>query len=509
MARPPTDWPGAGMTDQLMRDWTGPADERYFAFAERTRRLHDAAGGPPYLDDVEYLDPSDPPQEEAPWPSEDDRVMAQTQQSAPVGEAATPLAADARGVYTPPESSSTRQHPPELAHTPDILEAFADELQRIGVAGERQAALLLYLSMTSRLLPRIVSVAVKGPSSGGKSFIARRVMDYFPPEAYHVLSGMSEHALVYDDTPLQHRMIVIYEAAGMAGDLQTYLIRSLLSEDRIRYTTVEKTKEGIRPRTIDRPGPTGLITTTTAVHLHPENETRLLSVTVNDSPAQTHAVLLASADDAERCTDVSRWHELQRWLEAGTTSVTVPYARALAEAIPPIAVRLRRDFPAVLSLIKAHALLHRATRETTSDGAVVATVRDYATVRRLVSDLVSDSIGLTVTPSIRETVGAVGDLTLAGGETTLTKVAAMLRVDKAAASRRVRAAIAGGYIENLEDRRGRPARLKLGDPLPEDVVILPAAEVLTCCSANGGGIDQAPAGTLALFDGLPGEGRLQ
>jgi hypothetical protein len=423
-----------------MRDWTGPADERYFI--ERARRQNG----------------------EAHEPDRDEAVD-----------------------MTPTITTATLQHPPRLALEPDLLARFADELQAVGVAGERRAALLLYLAMTSRLLPRIVSVAVKGPSAGGKSYLAKQVVSYFPASAYYTLSGMSEHALVYDETPLVHRMIVIYEAVGMAGELQTYLVRSLLSEDHIRYVTVEKTKEGIRPKVIDRPGPTGLITTTTAVHLHPENETRLLSVTVNDSPAQTHAVLLAHADGRELNGNVGPWHELQDWLAAGTTVVDVPYARTLAEAIPPVAVRLRRDFPAVLSLIRAHALLHRATREIVN-GAIIATIADYGAVRELVADLVSDAVGMTVTDAVRETVRAVGDLTLEGGETSITKLAAMLQIDKASASRRVRSAIDGGYLQNLEDRRGRPARLTLGDPLPDEVTILPDPDqVLQCCSVARGG----------------------
>ncbi|HSW41269.1 MAG TPA: hypothetical protein VLM76_02035 [Patescibacteria group bacterium] len=396
-------------------------------------------------------------------------------------------------VYTPSVITATPQHPPALAREPDILGQFAEELHKIGVAGERRAALLLYLAVTSRLLPRIVSVAVKGPSAGGKSFLAKQVINYFPPSAYYLLSGMSEHALVYDEAPLGHRMIVIYEAVGMAGDLQTYLVRSLLSEGHIRYVTVEKTKEGIRPKVIDRPGPTGLITTTTAVRLHPENETRMLSVTVNDSPAQTHAVLLAVAAGRELSGNVGPWHALQEWLVAGPTIVEVPYARTLAQLVPPVAVRLRRDFPSVLSLVRAHALLHRATRQVVN-GVVVATVADYAAVRELVVDLVSDSAGMTVSEAVRETVKAVGDLTVAGSETSVTKLAALLHLDKASASRRVRSAIDGGYLQNLEDRRGRPYRLALGDPLPDEVTILPPAdEVLRCCSDDGGGTNPETA----------------
>ena len=76
---------------------------------------------------------------------------------------------------------------------------------------------------------------------------------------------MSDRALAYSNEPLQHRHIVIYEAAGMASDFATYLIRSLLSEGCIRYDTVEKTKDGLTARPIEREGPTGLIVTTTSL----------------------------------------------------------------------------------------------------------------------------------------------------------------------------------------------------------------------------------------------------
>lgn len=167
-----------------------------------------------------------------------------------------------------------------LAREPDILMRFAQDSARLGVAGESRLGKLVYLSVTSRLLQKPVSVAVKGPSSGGKSYTVEQVLRFFPDSAYYALTAMSEHALAYSDEPLSHRFLVIYEAAGMSSDFQTYLIRSLLSEGRVRYETVEKTSEGIRARLIEREGPTGLIVTTTAPRLHPENETRLLSLTV-------------------------------------------------------------------------------------------------------------------------------------------------------------------------------------------------------------------------------------
>jgi hypothetical protein len=63
-----------------------------------------------------------------------------------------------------------------LAQEPNILDKFATDLSRLGVVGERRAAKLLYLAGTSRRLDRPVSVAVKGPSSGGKSFVVESTL---------------------------------------------------------------------------------------------------------------------------------------------------------------------------------------------------------------------------------------------------------------------------------------------------------------------------------------------
>jgi hypothetical protein len=66
----------------------------------------------------------------------------------------------------------------ELAKAPNILERFAAELAQSGVAGESRIAKLLYLAVTSRLLQRPVSIALKGPSSGGKSHVVERVLSF-------------------------------------------------------------------------------------------------------------------------------------------------------------------------------------------------------------------------------------------------------------------------------------------------------------------------------------------
>jgi hypothetical protein len=373
----------------------------------------------------------------------------------------------------------------DLARAERILDRLRELLPEIGLVGEDDNALLIYLAATSRLLDNPVSVAVKGPSAGGKSWTVERVLQFFPGEAYHALSAMSERALVYSKEPLKNRMLVIFEAAGMTGDFTSYLIRSLLSEGCVRYETVESTSEGLLPRLIEREGPTGLIVTTTQVHLHPENEARLLSLTVKDTPAQTRDVLLSLADeDGDPDVDVGPWLVLQEWIASGETEVTIPFGRALAEAIPTKAVRLRRDFRSLLGLIRAHALVHQATRERDDRGRVVATIDDYVVVRGLVEEVFSAGLGATVKAETRETVQAVGELQPEHENgVSLPTLANRLGLDKSVVSRRWRVARDGGYLVNLEERRGRSARLVLGEPLPEEVAILPPpADLEGCCT---------------------------
>jgi hypothetical protein len=159
-----------------------------------------------------------------------------------------------------------------------------------------------------------VSVAVKGPSSGGKSYTVEVVLRFFPSSAYWSRTAMSERALAYSDEDFRHKHLVVFKAAGMNSDFGSYLIRTLLSEGRIEYEFPEKTRDGMKPRVIRKDGPTGLIETTTASRLHPENETRLLSLTIRDTAEQTKAILyaLATGQGGGDTVDYARWQAFQR-----------------------------------------------------------------------------------------------------------------------------------------------------------------------------------------------------
>lgn len=394
-------------------------------------------------------------------------------------------------VPSPENHATTQPHPMDaiaakflakcytLAKSSNILEHVVAMVRELGIIGEETNAKLLYLVATTRLFKQPVSVLVKGPSSSGKSVTTQTVLKLFPVKAYYELTSMSDKALVYLQEPMKHRVMAIYEVAGLS-EMAQYFVRSLISEGHIRYrvTTKGKGKGGFTTHEVSLEGPTGLVMTTTEAYVHPENETRMLSLMAADSTEQTRQILFAQALSNETPTpDLEAFHSLQSWVAVAERRVAIPYGPVIATLIPPTDLRVRRDFPTVLSLIKAHAMLHQLNRERLADGTIVASLEDYAVVRDLVNEVLSDGLDATVKPEISETVKAVDVLSDSGKHAVMvTEVAEHLELHKSSASRRIHVAIQRGYLVNEEWRPNRPAKLKPGIPLPKDIDILPSVE---------------------------------
>jgi hypothetical protein len=355
-----------------------------------------------------------------------------------------------------------------------------------GLVGEERNAKLLYLVATARLLMRMLSAFVKGPSSSGKSHLLERVVDLLPAEACVNYTTISPRFLAFSDHDLRHKIVLIYEAGGMDDGVGAYVMRSLLSEGCLKIGTVDRGEhDRMEAREIYKQGPTSLLTSSTSPALDAELETRALTITVSDTPAQSRAIMRGAATRYTGGTaapvDLAPFHALQHWLAAASERrVIIPFAPRLAETVPALAIRIRRDFTKLLDLIAACAFLHQAQRMRDESGAILATVEDY----RIVRDLALESFGAAaqdgLTDKQRLAVAKVVALQAEGTTgVSLATVAAALGVDKSAASRRLANPLKEGYVRNLEERRGHPARFAPGDPLPLPVSALPDPEVLS------------------------------
>ena len=411
-------------------------------------------------------------------------------------ESATPYSKIVNDRYVEETSMITEKASP-VFHS-DVLDEVVKLCRRLGVVGEEGNIKLLYLALTSRITDKPVSIVVKAASSAGKSFILKQVLKLFPQPAYYEISSMSEKALFYLKEPLKYRFLIMYEEAGISSDFSNYIIRSLLSEGHIKHITVEQTESGMQDRVLEQEGPTGFITTTTKINLHPENETRLLSINVTDTPDQTRAVMCKIAKNSMGRKPILEVPEsmiaYQSWLEKlGIKEVIIPYAEILADNTNSSAVRMRRDFSKLINLISVHAIIYQHQREKDEKGSIIATLEDYREIYYLSSDSINYAVESSVKPSIRQTVNAVRELLLEknGGETDFsneseqnqkwvdnTTLAKKLGLSTSASSRRVAEATSLGFLDNLESKNGKRKKIILGKAIPDDESVFPSPEEL-------------------------------
>ena len=296
------------------------------------------------------------------------------------------------------------------------------------------------------------------------------------------MTASTPKALIYSDIDLRHKTVVLAECdsiSNLQGNAAT-LVRSIIEDAKTDYDTVEKDPETGQnvTRRFSKEGPTGLITTG-ARELEFQTSTRVLNIFLSDTPEQTREILQVEASRASGLTaDVpvdllNRFADYQRWLATTPlVAVVVPFAKVLAERIPANETRMRRDFKQLLAAIKTIALLNQHQRNRDAMGRIIAQLEDYAWARTLLLATFKSVTGGGVTEAIRQTVMAVPE----SREVTETALARKLGLSKSTTSYRVRQAIRGGWLCNHEQRRGHPARLVRGAPLPEDVSPLPTSE---------------------------------
>ncbi|MDY0170716.1 MAG: hypothetical protein RBS80_29515 [Thermoguttaceae bacterium] len=276
-----------------------------------------------------------------------------------------------------------------------LVKQVADDVAALGVAGEREMVVTLYLVGTSRLLTRPLSAIVQGPSSSGKSYLIEKTAALFPPEAVIRATSMTPQALFYMvDGALEHRWVVAGERSRQQDDdatEATRALREMQSAGRLSKLLPIKRDGVIESVLIEREGPIAFVESTTLAEsaIFDEDRNRALLLNTDEQTIQTRRIIdrlaegYSGAGKAAAETIIARHHAAQRILERGPREVVIPFAQRLGELIAPERVEARRAFPQLCSMIQASALLHAKQRETDADGRLIATADDYKLCRYL------------------------------------------------------------------------------------------------------------------------------
>jgi DNA primase len=276
-----------------------------------------------------------------------------------------------------------------LLRCPDMLLRVAQDMERLGHIGEPRNKRLAFVCAVSAMAGYPIQPSTHAASSAGKNYLWGTVLSLVPPEMVIERSGLSAKALFRTDMELKGKVLYIQEVAG--SEDAEFTIRVLQSDGKLVYEATEKDADGSMRNVVhEKEGPTVVVQTTTRIHLHHENETRVFPIYIDESSAQTERIVQSILQEAEeggvgaeeREEIIEVWHDAVRLLEP--IRVIVPYARRIR--VPSSQVRIRRDVTRLLDVVRVITWLHQHNRTRDQHGRIIATEEDFRTALALVEE---------------------------------------------------------------------------------------------------------------------------
>ncbi len=286
------------------------------------------------------------------------------------------------------EGTAAFEHAMEILQSNDILERWAADMFKLGHVGEWMNKKLACVAIVSARAGVPVQPSTHAQSSAGKNALWDTATRLLPPELLIKRSGITAKALFRTNESLRHRVLYIQEREG--SETAEYSLRVLQSDGGLEYESTEKEPDGtLTTKVHKKEGPCVVIQTTTRNHLHPENETRVVPIYIDESEEQTARIneekkrraankgRISAEQEKEICEP---WHEALRLLQPAP--VVVPYAERIN--VPTAPVRIRRDLPQLINITSIVAWLHQYQRAKDEEGNTLATEADFEIALELV-----------------------------------------------------------------------------------------------------------------------------
>jgi len=365
------------------------------------------------------------------------------------------------GDEAPELTETQRREAEEFLRSPDLFDRIAKDIEEIGVVGEQELSLTVYLVFTSRVLPKPLKAVVQGPTSAGKTFVVEKVAELFPEEALFQATSLSDQAWFYlPEGAVQHKAVVLGEREQNNSperiDTRRAWRELMVSGKASRAVTVKNPATGeftVEMKTVR--GPCAFIETTTSEAVMEEDASRMLPLRACESRQQTLRIIERVALDAagqsagpeEIKAIVARHHAAQRLLaEYEGEPMDIPYARLIE--VPVDQVIARRVYAYVLGVVRSVARLR--TLQKPPELRNQADLADYEIAYPLIRPFVARQLSV-VTDIDRETVERLKESGLR--VFTAPQVAVLLRVSDRHARRRLAMLFSSDMIEDTDGTR--------------------------------------------------------
>jgi hypothetical protein len=271
----------------------------------------------------------------------------------------------------------------KLLESPHFFNEFLAAVEKAGLVGEKKNALVLLIVVVSRLLRRPLSALVKGASASGKNWLVTRIFLLMPIGRVRELSSVSERAWNYLKNHFRHRVIYLQERSGEAGG-SVHPMRLLISERKlVRLVTQWVNGQRVTKKYVAN-GPVAAISTTTRSRLEIDDETRHISLFVDESADQTRRIVQSYTrqDQTLPKAELRTWHMVHRLIEERAASeIVFPgwYDEVAANVFAEDVV-VRRYFPAFVEGCRAVSVIRsfQSYPELPESGTITVSFADFA-----------------------------------------------------------------------------------------------------------------------------------
>lgn len=300
----------------------------------------------------------------------------------------------------------------DISMNPLSFKHRLDMVNQLGVVGERGTLAMYYVSLDSRLLPpnyaspNTLSIKNAGHFGAGKSFALMMALEFYPESSYKLITNGSAKSIYYMKGGLKNKALIVTEGfqfqENRAGDSElVFAVRSLISEGRVRYPTVEKDENG-NLITVEKiiEGPTAFTTTTNLESLEPQLEDRLFTIHPDESLEQTKKIIRKTAEIKAGNMPIldkkifAAWKLFHKSLKP--VDVIIPYSEKIALFITQrenIPIATRRAFNRVMSVIQAITCFYQNQRQKDGQGRIVAEISDFSMALQIVNEAFKENMG--------------------------------------------------------------------------------------------------------------------
>jgi len=126
----------------------------------------------------------------------------------------------------------------------NLIENLKNDFKQLGIMGEDENALILFLAMASHKYENPFSVLCLAKSGIGKSYLLQKLSSCMPSNAYSFHTQISENALYYFDSDQLNEKVLFIEDLEWTHQMLTPLA-TLQTQNRLIKTRATKNKDGM------------------------------------------------------------------------------------------------------------------------------------------------------------------------------------------------------------------------------------------------------------------------